>query len=337
MNRCGLIIRIATTWILAVLALSQVKAQEPASDAAWQRYLHISRNSTLEWLHTEPFFLKVEYQLYDLDGKPVEKGVAEESWTAAGEKQIRIQSPSLVVGDMPPAIEYSTHTRENFLVHQAMGALVRPIPSLTTQKDFAMDEFHQTLAASDLSCFSLVQPGKTRTPNSPAYCTDPDNHITTMTGPLFVIERSDFRKVREHEIPNDLKLSYEGKPAITLHVMELDTLHAFTVSKNNAVKAGTNPIHLTSEVVSGLILQKQDPKYPKDAKKRHITGSVLLDAIITKQGTIAGLDVIASPDPLLTQSAREAIQKWTYHPYLLNGLPAELFTTIVVDFNIGGK
>jgi TonB family protein len=326
--------RIVTTLAFAFVALIQVKSQEPSDDAAWQRYQHISRNSTLEWLHAEPFLLKVEYQLYDLDGKPVEKGVAEESWTESGEKHVRIQSPSLVIGDAPPADEYAAHTRENYLVHQALSALTRPFLAPTEHKDFAMDEFHQTLAGSDLSCFSLVQLGKTRTPNSPTYCTDADNHITAMTGPLFVIERSDFRKVREHEIPNDLKLFYEGKPAITLHVTELDSLPVTSVpqSETKSVSAST---HLPAEVVAGLILKRKDPKYPALAKAAHMQGVVFISAIITKQGTIAGLDVIASPHKILTQAARDAVQNWTYRPYLLNGLPTEVETTITVNFAFG--
>jgi TonB family protein len=327
----GLASYIATTFVLAFVACIQVKSQLPTDDSAWQQYQHILRYSTLEWLHTEPFLLKVEYQLYDLDGKPVEKGVAEESWTESGEKHVRIQSPSLVIGEAPPADEYAVHTRENYLVHQALSALSRPFPSPIEYKNFAVYEFHQTIAGRELGCFSLVEPGQARTPDTLAYCTDEDNHITTMTGPLFVIERSDFRKILEHEIPNELKLSYEGKPAITLHVTELDSLAVTSVPKSEP-KSESASTYLPGEVVAGLILKSKEPKYPALAKAAHMEGAVLLTAIITKQGTIAGMDVIASPHKILTQSAKDAVQNWIYRPYLLNGLRTEVETTITVNF-----
>jgi len=155
-----------------------------------------------------------------------------------------------------------------------------------------------------------------------------------MTGPLFVIETSDFRKVREHEIPNDLKLSYEGKPAITLHVTELDSLPDTSVPKSET-KSASASTYLPGEVVGGLILKKKEPKYPALAKAAHMQGAVVLTAIITKQGMIAGMDVIASPHIILTKAARDAVQTWTYRPYLLNGLPTEVETTITVNFAFG--
>jgi TonB family protein len=334
MKRSVLASRIVTTFMFTLLVLTQVEGQEPSNDAAWQRYLHIIRTSTLEWFPSEPFFLKVDFQLYDLDGRPVEKGTAEESWTEMDGKQIRIQSPSLVIGDAPSADEFSTHTRESYLIHQAINALARPFPSSTEQKNFAMDEFRQTVEGSELSCFALVPPGKTRTPNSTAYCTDADNHIVAITGPLFILERGDFRKYRNHEIPAYLRLSYEGKPAISMTVTELDPIAATPVS-NSKTKAASSPSPIAGEIIAGLALKKKDPKFPFVAKMKHIEGAVLITAIITKQGTITGMDVIASPDPLLTKSARDAVQIWTYRPYLLNGVPTEVETTITVNFAIG--
>jgi TonB family protein len=301
-----------------------------SDDAAWQRYLHILRTSTLEWSSpSEPFLLKVEYQLYDLDGKPTVKGTAEESWTETDGRQIRIQSPTLVIGDEPPADRYAIYTRESYLVHQALRALARPFPSVTERKDFAMDEFHQTLSNSELSCFSLIQPGTTRNSNSVAYCTDADNRIVAVTGPLYVVEQGDFRRYRGHEVPNDLKLSYEGKPAVAVHVTELDPLPASPASKSKTMQA---PTRVPADIVSGLRLKTKEPKYPAIAKAAHIQGVVLITGVITTQGTIAALDVIASPDKTLTQAARDAVKTWTYRPYLLNGVPTEVETTINVNF-----
>jgi len=289
----------------------------------------------LEWSASEPFQLKVEYQLYDLDGRPTVKGTAEEDWTEADGKQIRIQSSSLVIGDAPPADKYAVFRRESYLVHQALNALTRPFPAPTERKDFAMDEFHQTLEHSELNCFSLVKPGTSRALESPAYCTNTDNQIVAMMGHLFVLERGDFRKYRTHEVPNHVSLSYEGKPAITMQVTELDPLPDAKVANNKLKKPSSNVVRVSIEAIAGLFLKHKEPQYPKEAKKKHIAGEVLLTAIITKQGTIAGLEVIASPDQLLTQAAKEAVQDWTYRPYLMNGLPTEVETTITVNFAFG--
>ena len=153
-----------------------------------------------------------------------------------------------------------------------------------------------------------------------------------MTGNFFAIERSDFRKYRDgHETPVELQISYQGKPAVTLHVSELDMLREEPASVNKL--EGTGSV-ISGAILAGSIIKKKNPVYPKEAKKKRIGGSVLITAMISKEGTISYLDVVASPNALLSQSAMDAVKTWTYTPYLLNGKPTEVDTTIVVNYNI---
>ena len=305
-------------------------------DATWQRYQHIISTSTLEWSPTQPFLLKVDYQLYDLNGKPGVSGTAEESWTQTDGRRIHIHSPSIHVGDDSSADRAKTFTRESYLVSQAIRAIARPFPSATERKDFAMGEFRQPIGGSDVRCFSLVVPGTARKPDAPAYCTDIDNHIVAMIGSWFVLERSDFREFRGHQIPAELKLSYENKPALTMHVTELDPL------PDTPLKSNTKPIAVTAEqvpaeTIAALALKHKGPSYPGLARAAHIKGTVILIAAISKEGLITDLDALASPDAILTKSAEDAVRKWTYQPYILNGTPTELETTIMVNYSIGDK
>jgi len=317
----------------AAITTSVARAQDVPVDQDWERYQHILRASTLEWLFSEPFVLKVDYELYDLDGKLVEKGTAEESWTQEEVKTIRIQSPSLSEGSAPPSDEYKTHTRESYLVHQALDDIARPFPSAIHDKDFAMEAFHEEVNGAQLSCFALA-PGGNRTASTPTYCTDVDNRVIAMTGPQFVVERTDFRKSREHEVPMDVSVSYEGKKALIAHVTELDAL-PFHPAAGSGTKVYSDPARIPGGVIAGRILKKKNPDYPKQARKQHLSGTVILIAIITKQGTITALDVLASPDPLFSKSAQDAVKTWTYQPYLLKGEPTEVDTTILVNYNLG--
>lgn len=79
------------------------------------------------------------------------------------------------------------------------------------------------------------------------------------------------------------------------------------------------------------------PKYPPLAKAAHLQGSVVLNAVISKDGTITNLDVVSSPNPLLTTASVEAVKQWTYKPYIFNGEPTAVDTTITVTFSIGKK
>jgi protein TonB len=77
------------------------------------------------------------------------------------------------------------------------------------------------------------------------------------------------------------------------------------------------------------------PAYPPIARAARISGTVVLQATISKSGSIENLRVISGP-PMLTQSAMEAVRTWRYKPYQLNGEPVEVETTVNVVFNLGG-
>ena len=80
------------------------------------------------------------------------------------------------------------------------------------------------------------------------------------------------------------------------------------------------PVRVSSMVVEGLIIRKTIPQYPPIAKAMGIQGTVVLQATISKSGTIEDLHVISGP-AMLQQAALDAVKTWRYRPYLLNGNP----------------
>jgi len=85
--------------------------------------------------------------------------------------------------------------------------------------------------------------------------------------------------------------------------------------------------------MAGNILSKPQPIYPESAKRDRTEGTVILRAIIARDGRVASLHIISTPSPDLAIAAIAAVRRWTYRPYLLNGLPTEVDTTITVNFS----
>ena len=96
------------------------------------------------------------------------------------------------------------------------------------------------------------------------------------------------------------------------------------------------PIRVAGGVVAGQIISKVNPVYPQEAREQGIQGAVVLHAIIGADGAIKELAVVSGP-PELTTSAIEAVRQWVYKPYLLNGEPTEVETTITVNFSLGNS
>jgi protein TonB len=100
-------------------------------------------------------------------------------------------------------------------------------------------------------------------------------------------------------------------------------------------KAVTGPLRISSGVAAGNRISGADPIYPPIAKAAHITGAVVLHAIISKTGTIENLTVVSGP-VMLRQAAIDAISRWRYKPFMLSGDPTEVDTQITINFTTGG-
>jgi len=94
-------------------------------------------------------------------------------------------------------------------------------------------------------------------------------------------------------------------------------------------------VRVSAGVQQGNLISQVKPTYPPIAKAARIQGAVVLQAEISKQGTIENLKVI-SGHPMLVQNALDAVKQWRYKPYLLNGEPVPVETTITVNFTLSG-
>ncbi|HET8824195.1 MAG TPA: TonB family protein [Terriglobales bacterium] len=101
-------------------------------------------------------------------------------------------------------------------------------------------------------------------------------------------------------------------------------------------KVAVQRVRVSQGVTQGMKVHDVTPQYPQMAKIARVQGPVVLAAVIGKDGTIQGLRVVSSASPLLNQSALEAVKQWRYRPYILNGEPVEVDTTITVNFTLSG-
>ncbi len=92
-------------------------------------------------------------------------------------------------------------------------------------------------------------------------------------------------------------------------------------------------LNISQGVSLGLLVKKVEPVYPPNAVHMQVEGSVQLLATISKSGDITDVKVL-SGDKQLTRAASDAVKRWKYKPYLLNGEPVEIQTQITVNFRL---
>jgi TonB family protein len=196
----------------------------------------------------------------------------------------------------------------------------------------------------EMDCIMVDQPLKSEALPPlglfPTYCLEPgkdDLRVTTEFGSVTFI-RTRMGRFQNKSVAVEVNGELLGKTAITAQVSALTGAKLTAVDFQETPgmeKTGTGQIRMSGSVIAGSIINKIQPLYPDSAKRNHIQGTVILHGIIGTDGHVHSLHIISTPDPDLAIASIFAVRQWTYKPYLLNGLPTEVDTTMTVNFSFG--
>ena len=119
-------------------------------------------------------------------------------------------------------------------------------------------------------------------------------------------------------------------------IQERITVQAERIGAPAIQQAGPpRQIRVGGNVQAANLIKKVTPLYPSGAKYDRVEGTVIMKAVISKDGSILSLEQVNKQiDPRLAESAMEAVKQWMYKPTLLNGEPIEVITEIEVNFTL---
>ena len=129
-----------------------------------------------------------------------------------------------------------------------------------------------------------------------------------------------------------------GKDAMISAILHLGQIQEnIEVAAQGAPQAQQKPpsrIRVGGNVQAAKLVYKVNPSYPKKAKEEGRQGSVLMQAVILKDGTVGSLNLMPGAEPDLAEASLEAVKQWRYSPTLLNGEPVEVVTEVQVNFTL---
>jgi periplasmic protein TonB len=144
-------------------------------------------------------------------------------------------------------------------------------------------------------------------------------------------------------IPRQSNIPGMQEPPETVGPMILGNDPNTMAGSDNPFGRGTHPDvrqalppstrHVSSGVMQGMLIHRVIPVYPAIARATRTSGAVVLQATISRTGTIENLRVV-SGSPMLRQAALDAVKQWRYRPYMLNGQPVEVETAVDVNFTL---
>jgi TonB family protein len=287
------------------------------------------------------WYVMANFQTFDPDGKPKDKGTFEEWWagpekykisyTSSGFNQVlyHVGGKSLVTGDtgMAPLPEL-----------MANQYLLAPLPEETeVQKNDYLEKNIDKNTKSGKVELRCIQE-KTKYSPARSNCFEKDAaylRVESSGGGLLVVFNN-IVKADGHYIAKQINVLNSGLAIINVNVTALEfpshIEDSMFVPPPSAVAAQV--FWGDPSVVAGKKIGGDDPPYPANAKIDRIQGTVILSARISKAGTIDDLQIVSGPEAL-RRSSFNAVKTWKYKPYLLNGEPVEVGTRITVIYTLG--
>lgn len=301
----------------------------------------------------KPWHMKATYQLYDDKGNPTEQGTFEYWWASPKAYRSTWTRPGTSHTDWYTADGKHAYLDSgegfDYFEYKLATALTSPLPdaSETDSTTYRLDCQEIKLGETKFLCVMVTpkmpQHGQIQeVPLGlfPTYCFDPKLPVLRVKYAFGTIAESFgyIVKFQEHFLAKDI-LFLEGKQKILTAKVDLieniSPSDPALIPDPHATFPGIEKVQVAPGITAGKLAKKVVPVYPQDAKDARVSGKVVLDATIGRDGRVHDLRVVEAPWPSLVASAMVAVSQWEYKPYFLNGQPVEVETDINVFYTLG--
>jgi TonB family protein len=319
----------------------------------------------------KPWHLKATYQLYDSKGNAGEQGTYEYWWASPTLYRSTWTRPSAThtewhIADDEVA-DLSTGVSLDYFEFKLRTALFSPLPKQEELNapgvNLQVDDKKIFTNGDKSPCIMVVphMPAQSKESQNvpmglfPTYCFDPDKPMLraeTSFGTL-AMQFNNFVSIEGRFLSRKIDI-FEGKRKILSATVDgataisqsdpalMPAAEAKVIKYSKITTAGgttrtVDRVNVSAGVAANtMLLNKVQPVYPIEDKAEHISGIVVLHALIGHDGSIRDLHVLQAPSASLAAASLAAVSQWKYKPYLLNGNPVEVDTTINVIFTLGG-
>jgi protein TonB len=178
-------------------------------------------------------------------------------------------------------------------------------------------------AAEPIYVYPVQPMPKFKVEKPPPVHTEPRPELPTIPVPEYLVPEI----VREPELP-PLDLTDLPPLPADFEIPSPPPVVAPTVA------AAVGPIYVTGEVVPPEALFAPRPQYTEPARRVRLEGTVILEAVIDRQGAVTELEVL-KPMPLgLTEAALVAAKQWRFRPATLRREPVSVYWRLTVTFQL---
>ena len=314
-------------------------AQKPA--ALLDRLHEAAEATTLDAPGATPFHVKLSVEIFPQYGRAADKGTVEMWWNGPDEDRIVYdlsQYHATIARTATGMLRTGKAAEVPYIVDHMLAQFLHPVPPAMKESDFDLTPTKVAIGKIKMDCIFTV-PSHAKPINSigSTFCFDDQTQLRVVQeNPDQYNLRQQIGTLGKLQVPAALDYTYLHKGVATARI---DALSRQKMPYKEALETANlvpvpEPVRLPSHSLDKSLLHQQQPIYPAEAKSHRTTGTVLLHVIVGVNGKVRSLSLIGSPDDSLTGSAIDAVSRWVYSPYLVNGVPTEVDTTVATIYSM---
>jgi TonB family protein len=293
----------------------------------------------------KPWHLRLTYETFDNEGKQKSAGTFEEWWASEKKHKSKYVFQGAFQTDYTTENGLFRSGSQDSLGDTTMrieGDLLQPIPASFDNYSFDLRE--RTLGQAHLRCIFLHRLGgdTLSVPFMPGtYCLDANKPTLRVKTSADGVHQAIFNHLlpfQDHYLASDIRIMKSGKPLLTIVVEKIESLSTIEPIDFTPPADAIHPllpklVEILPGDLSVTLLHAVSPEYPPVARTMGLEGTVVVQAIIGKDGHTRNSHAVSGPK-LLQKAALDAVNGYLYRPILFNGQPVELTTTVNVTFKL---
>lgn len=335
----------ATLLSLAALAFAPIPSSAQGATPSMPRdpkelMLLASKTNGLSGDDVKPWHIKASWKLLDESGSVSDQGTYEEFYVSPKKFKRTFTGMAFTQSYYRTEKDFlrsGVQKLPSELISDARREFVEPMPDARTVQYMSFSVRQIEVGGTQFSCLSLDGKAIFHAPYNligRSFCLDTEKpilRISTSNAELAQYQFANFQSFQGRTVAGELKIFQDGKLALTA---QLETLEPFVniqeVDFTPPPDATPAPhkITLSAGVAQGFLLKHDNPVYPKNASS---VGTVIVHIVVDSSGRIVDAKFLEGP-PELRNAALDCVRKWSYRPYILNGQPVEVDTTVNMVF-----
>jgi len=321
-NRTGAI-------LIVFAACVALRAQDPALTT---RLATAATVDALDAIDAKPWHALVEAEIFDAKGSNPTHGTIE-VWQSGSDRRTLYTFGSTMMTEIVKGKAIYRSTPDPQFPKFAPFLLAKVLhagPTMLQVKQIAPQLQERKVDGQKLDCITSKPPANAISSSGPVYCLDAQDHLRAFLNFQQTVLLDAPEEFLGHAVSRSVSITNSDVPTANAKIVKLEVYESsadqFTPAADMSLFVPT--ARISGGVTAGMLVKKVQPTLPPGISAK---GNVNLRVMIGTDGHPTKVEVVAAPDPTIGAACVDAVKQWVYKPYLINGDPVQVDTTVLIN------